>query len=110
MVRLDLHSEGAYLAPGRSGYLTVGRRRDADEEYVFQILPAGASGYVVKKAAPTELVSAIPAVYRGDSFLSPAISRTGIKEYVRQAKGWQREATKQLTQYASRRGLISRDS
>ena len=58
----------------------------ATEEYVFQILRAGASGYVVKQAAPTELLSAIHAACRGESFLSPAISRTVIEEYIRQAE------------------------
>jgi two-component system response regulator NreC len=58
----------------------------ATEEYVLQILRAGASGYVVKQAAPAELVSAIRAVYRGDSFLSPSISRKVIEEYIRQTE------------------------
>jgi two-component system response regulator NreC len=61
--------------------------RHANEEYVLQILQAGASGYVVKKAAPTELISGIQAVYRGDSFLSPSISKQVIEEYVRKAEG-----------------------
>jgi two-component system response regulator NreC len=56
------------------------------EEYIFQILRAGASGYVLKQAAITELVSAIRAVYGGDSFLSPSISRKVIEEYVRKAE------------------------
>ena len=60
--------------------------RHANEEYVFQILRAGALGYVVKKAAPTELILAIQSVYRGDSFLSPAISRPVIEEYIRKAE------------------------
>ncbi len=59
----------------------------ANEEYIFQILRAGASGYVVKQAAPADLVSAIRAVYRGDSFLSPAISQKVIEEYIRRADG-----------------------
>ena len=54
-----------------------------DEEYIFQILQAGESGYLIKKTAPKELVSAIEAVYRGDSFLSPSISRKVIEEYLR---------------------------
>lgn len=56
----------------------------ADEEYVAQILRAGASGYVLKKAAPAELLMAIHAVSRGDSFLSPSISRTVIAGYIQQ--------------------------
>jgi len=58
----------------------------ATEEYIFQILRAGASGYVVKQAAPNELISAIQAVYRGESFLSPSISKKVIEEYIRQAE------------------------
>jgi two-component system response regulator NreC len=57
-----------------------------NEEYIFQFLRVGASGYLVKQTAPTELVSAIEAVSRGDSFLSPSVSRTIIDEFVRQAE------------------------
>jgi two-component system response regulator NreC len=56
------------------------------EEYIFQILRAGASGYVVKQAAVSELVQAIQTVYRGDSFLSPSISRQVVEEYGRRAE------------------------
>jgi two-component system response regulator NreC len=55
------------------------------EEYILQILRAGASGYLVKQAAPTDLVQAIQAAHRGDVFLSPSISRKVIEEYVQQA-------------------------
>jgi DNA-binding NarL/FixJ family response regulator len=57
-----------------------------NEEYILQFLQAGAAGYLVKQSAPQELVSAIQAVHRGDIFLSPAISRTIVEEYIRQAK------------------------
>ncbi len=56
------------------------------EEYIFQILRAGASGYLVKQAAVPELISAIQAVYRGDSYLSPAVSRILVEEYSRTAE------------------------
>ena len=58
----------------------------ADEEYVFQILQAGASGYLLKQSAVGELVAAIQAVHEGDSYLSPAISRKVVDGYVRQAR------------------------
>lgn len=58
----------------------------ANEEYVLKSLKAGASGYLVKKAAPTELISAINAVHLGHSFLSPSISRTVIDEYIRRSE------------------------
>lgn len=54
-----------------------------NEEYIFQILEAGASGYLVKRSAPGELLSAIEAAYRGDTFLSPSISKTVVEEYLR---------------------------
>ncbi len=57
-----------------------------NEEYIQQFLQAGASGYVVKQAAPAELISAIQAVYRGDSFLSPKISKAIIDEYLKRAE------------------------
>jgi len=57
----------------------------ANVEYVFQTLQAGAEGYLVKKAAPSELVLAIKAVHQGNSFLSPSISRTVIDDYIRRA-------------------------
>lgn len=56
-----------------------------NEEYLLQILQAGAAGYVVKQAAPDELVMAIRAAQRGDQFLSPLISGTVIHEYVERA-------------------------
>ncbi len=55
------------------------------EEYIFQILRAGASGYIVKKAAHQELITAIKAVNKGDKFLSPSISKRVIEEYILKA-------------------------
>jgi two-component system response regulator NreC len=56
------------------------------EEYIFQILRAGASGYLIKQAAVEELISAIQAVHRGDTFLSPSMSRIIHEESSRQAQ------------------------
>ena len=55
-----------------------------NEEYIAQFLRSGASGYLVKQAAPAELVSAIQAVYQGDFFLSPSISKTVVEGYIQQ--------------------------
>jgi DNA-binding NarL/FixJ family response regulator len=54
-------------------------------EYIFNVLQAGASGYLIKQAATEEVISAIRAVYRGESFLSPSISTKVIEEYLRRA-------------------------
>lgn len=56
------------------------------EEIIFQVLKAGASGYLIKDSAMTDLVSAIRAIYQGDSYLSPSISKKVIEEYIRWAE------------------------
>jgi DNA-binding NarL/FixJ family response regulator len=60
--------------------------RHTNQEYVDRILEAGASGYLVKKSALEELVIAIQAVHRGDSYLDPAISATIIRGYLEKSK------------------------
>ena len=54
-----------------------------NEEYVHRILQAGASGYLLKESAVSDLVSAINAVEKGDIFLSPSISKVVVKDYIR---------------------------
>ena len=51
-----------------------------DSEYVIPVIEAGARGFVTKMASPLELASAIQAVYRGDSFLSPSAAAILIEE------------------------------
>lgn len=55
----------------------------SDETHVLQSLRAGASAYVLKESAPAELEAAIRAAARGESFLSPAISRQVIDDYLK---------------------------
>ena len=52
------------------------------EEYFLQALRMGAAGYLVKKAAPTELHMAITAVARGGAFLYPGLARALVRAYV----------------------------
>jgi DNA-binding NarL/FixJ family response regulator len=51
------------------------------EEYFFRALRAGAAGYVVKRTAAADLLAAIRAVARGESFLSPSVARALVEEY-----------------------------
>lgn len=53
-----------------------------NKEYIYRFLKAGASGYVLKKAVSAELISAIRAVHRGSSFLSPDIAPSVIEGYL----------------------------
>jgi DNA-binding NarL/FixJ family response regulator len=54
------------------------------DEYVFEALRAGASGFVVKDTEPAELVQAVRVVARGDALLSPQVTRRLIAEFVAQ--------------------------
>ena len=58
----------------------------ANEEYVFQVLQAGASGYVLKQSDTMEVLTAIRAALTGGSFLSPPISRAVIDGYIHRAE------------------------
>lgn len=51
-----------------------------DEQYFFEMLNAGASGYIPKRAAPDDLVSAIRAVSRGNMFLHSTLARFLVKD------------------------------
>jgi two-component system response regulator NreC len=56
------------------------------EEYVYQILHAGASGYVLKNAGKREIFDAINAVRAGDRFFSPGVSRLIIDGFLKRAE------------------------
>jgi DNA-binding NarL/FixJ family response regulator len=55
----------------------------ANEEYVYQALKAGAVGYLLKDSGPEELELAIHAIARGETYLSPAVSKHVVNDYVR---------------------------
>ncbi|HEV8711882.1 MAG TPA: response regulator transcription factor [Candidatus Binatia bacterium] len=57
------------------------------EEYVAQALRAGAAGYLLKDAAAAELELAVTSVARGETYLSPAVSKHVIADYLRRAGG-----------------------
>jgi DNA-binding NarL/FixJ family response regulator len=56
------------------------------EEYVAQILRAGASGYVIKEAAASDLVSAIHAVHGGGAFLYPSVAKMVVDDYLQRVE------------------------
>jgi DNA-binding NarL/FixJ family response regulator len=53
-----------------------------DERYLFDALRAGASGYVLKRAADTDLIDAVHAAARGEPFLPPVTQRALIKDWL----------------------------
>jgi DNA-binding NarL/FixJ family response regulator len=58
----------------------------ANEDYVKQALLAGAAGYLLKGASLAELELAIQAVVRGETYLSPAISKQVVADYIRRVE------------------------
>lgn len=53
-----------------------------DEEYLFRVLQAGASGYILKSAPDMDLISAIRTVYQGDAYLFPSATKSLIQEFL----------------------------
>jgi DNA-binding NarL/FixJ family response regulator len=53
------------------------------DEYVYEALRAGASGFMLKDTPPEQLVAAIHVVASGDALLSPAITKRVIEEFIR---------------------------
>lgn len=69
-----------------------------DREYVLPVVEAGASGFVSKAAASSELILAIRSVYGGDSFLSPSVARLLVEDYRQIARvGKDKDTFEELT-------------
>jgi len=54
------------------------------DDYVFRALRAGASGFLLKRARPEELIAAVHTIARGESLLSPSVTRTVIDRMAQQ--------------------------
>jgi DNA-binding NarL/FixJ family response regulator len=56
------------------------------DEYIFEALRSGASGFLVKDAEPVDLIRAVRAVASGDALLSPRATRSLVEEFAARAK------------------------
>jgi DNA-binding NarL/FixJ family response regulator len=56
------------------------------DEYVFEALRLGASGFLVKDTEPAELVQAVRAVARGDALLSPGVTKRLVAEFATRSR------------------------
>lgn len=70
-----------------------------DEQFFFEMLQAGASGYVPKRAAPEDLISAIHLVHRGEVYIYPLLAKLLVKDFLSRAveDGDSKEAMDDLT-------------
>lgn len=53
-----------------------------DQQYFFEMLQAGASGYVPKRAAPADLITAIRAAHRGEMYIYPSLAKLLVSDFL----------------------------
>jgi len=73
-----------------------------DEQYFFEMLQAGASGYVPKRAAPDDLVTAIRTAHQGEIYIYPSLAKTLVADFLGR--------TEQETGSNTIEGLTSREA
>lgn len=57
-----------------------------DEQYFFEMLQVGAAGYVPKRAAPEDLISAIRAAYNGEIYLYPSLAKALVSDFLSRSR------------------------
>ena len=90
VILMDAHAEHGRARGDQAPARGQGGRRPAHpcpttfdlDEYVWEALRAGASGFLLKDTPPEQLVDAIRVVAAGDALLAPAITRRVIEEFV----------------------------
>lgn len=98
LVLLDIHM------PRMNGLTALGALREQapdvkvlvltsmeEEEYMFRVIEAGGSGYVLKRAADEELLAAIREVQAGGAFVRPAIARSLAADYLERLESGDQE-------------------
>jgi DNA-binding NarL/FixJ family response regulator/class 3 adenylate cyclase len=72
------------------------------DEYVYEALRAGASGFLLKDVPPEQLVAGIRAVASGDALLAPSVTRRVIEEFVRRPPDSVRTSPASLSELTAR--------
>jgi two-component system response regulator NreC len=75
----------------------MGLTMHEDESYVFELLKAGAAGYVLKRAAAEDLVTAVRAAHQGEAFLYPTVAKLVVQDYLQRATAQDQAALDGLT-------------
>jgi DNA-binding NarL/FixJ family response regulator/class 3 adenylate cyclase len=76
------------------------------DEYVYEALRAGASGFLLKDVPPEQLVEGIRAVASGDALLAPSITRRVIEEFVSRPRGAARTLPPELEELTPRESEV----
>jgi len=97
MPKLDgLEATRRILAADPSARVLILTTFDLDE-YIYEALRAGASGFVLKDDPPEQLIAAIRTVAAGDALLSPAVTRRVIEEFTQRPRREAPEGLDELT-------------
>jgi DNA-binding NarL/FixJ family response regulator len=72
------------------------------DEYVYESLRVGASGFLLKDVPPEQLVAGIRAVASGEALLAPSVTRRMIEEFVRRPRNAARPAPRELDRLTAR--------
>jgi len=70
------------IKAAQPGIRVIGLTMHEEEPYVLELLKAGADGYIVKRSAAADLVSAIRSVMQGQAVLDPVVTRAVVSGYV----------------------------
>lgn len=69
-----------------------------DQQYFFEMLQAGADGYVPKRAASEDLIKAIHAAFSGEVFIYPSLAKVLVSDFLNQAAdGKEKESVNEIT-------------
>ena len=102
MPRMTGLQAAAELSRRRPGLRTLILSMHDNEQYFFEALKAGASGYVLKTAANRDLIEACRAAMRGEPFLYPAAVQALIRDYLNRASRGEETPEDPLTHASSR--------
>lgn len=93
------------MPPGENGLTATARLKEQapeiqvlvltmhdDEEYLFRVLQAGASGYILKSAPDLDLIQAIRTVVQGHAYLYPSATKSLIEEFLSMVKSGEEQA------------------
>jgi two-component system response regulator NreC len=75
----------------------LGLTMHEEDSYVFEMLKAGAAGYVLKRAASEDLVNAVRAAHQGHAFLYPSVAKMVVQDFLQRATTQDRQNLDGLT-------------